>query len=146
MITTSGHLKMIKPWLSNRWPYALSTPATFCTLRAHRENVANYRPVTLLPAVDKIFEQLLCYQLRDKFETIFDNSMSAYRKRYSCETTVIRLVEENKEGMSSEILTKAHAMEYLPEWSVLCSSWQSFISLPRWPSIYYTHIKTLIRR
>ena len=36
------------------------------------ENVANYRAVTLLPAVDNIFEQLLCYQFRDKFETIFD--------------------------------------------------------------------------
>ena len=30
------------------------------------QNVASYRPVSLLPAVDKIFEQLLCYQLRDK--------------------------------------------------------------------------------
>ena len=49
------------------------------------------KEVTLLPAVDKIFEQLLCYQLRDKFETIFDNSMS------------------------SGILTRAHAIEYLPE-------------------------------
>ena len=62
------------------------------------QNVANYRPVTLLPAVDKIFDQLRCYQLRDKFETIFDNSMSAYRKRYSCETTLIRLVEDWKYG------------------------------------------------
>jgi len=32
------------------------------------QNIDNYRPVTLLPAVDKIFEQLICYQLRDKFE------------------------------------------------------------------------------
>ena len=28
------------------------------------QNIANYRPVILLPAVDKIFEQLICYQLR----------------------------------------------------------------------------------
>ena len=60
------------------------------------QNIANYRPVTLLPAVDKIFEQLLCYQLRDKFETVFDNSMSAYRKYYSCETTLILLSEDRK--------------------------------------------------
>ena len=32
------------------------------------QNIANYRPVILLPAVHKIFEQLICYQLRDKFE------------------------------------------------------------------------------
>ena len=50
----------------------------------------------MLLAVNKIFEQLLCYQLRDKFETIFENSTSAYRKSYSCETTLIRLVEDWK--------------------------------------------------
>ena len=60
------------------------------------QNVANYRAVTLLPAVDNISEQLLCYQFRDKFETIFDNPMSAYRKCYSCETTLIRLVQDWK--------------------------------------------------
>ena len=73
----------IKEWKRGEWVpvYKKEDP----------QNVANYRPVTLLPALDKIFEQLLCYQFRDKFETIFDNSMS------------------------SGILTRAHAMEYLPE-------------------------------
>lgn len=60
------------------------------------QNVANHRPVTLLPAIDMIFEQLLCNQLRDKFENIFNNSMSAYRKHYSCEKILIRVVEDWK--------------------------------------------------
>jgi hypothetical protein len=55
-------------------------------------DVANYRPVTILNAVDKSFEQLLCRQLANNFEPIFDPFMSAYRKQYSCETTLIRLV------------------------------------------------------
>jgi len=38
-----------------------------------------YRPVIILTAVDKIFEQLLCHQLVDKFEAILDPFMSAYR-------------------------------------------------------------------
>ena len=58
--------------------------------------LSNYTAVTLLLAVNKIFEQLLCYQLRDKFETIFENSTSACRKSYSRETTLIRLVEDWK--------------------------------------------------
>ena len=36
---------------------------------------ANYRPVTILVAVDKIFEKLLCRQLNVKFENIFDPFM-----------------------------------------------------------------------
>ena len=60
------------------------------------QNVANHRPVTLLPAIDMIFEQLLCNQLRDKFENIFNNSMSVYRKHYSCGKILIRVVEDWK--------------------------------------------------
>ena len=55
---------------------------------------ANYRPVTVLPAVDKIFEQLLCKQIANMFEHIFDRFMSAYRKQYSNETILICLVED----------------------------------------------------
>ncbi len=54
----------------------------------------NYRPVTVLIAVDKVFEQLLCKQLCELTDKIFDDFMSAYRKSYSCETTLIRLVED----------------------------------------------------
>lgn len=53
---------------------------------------ANYRPVIAFPAVDKIFEQLLCKQIANMFEHIFDPFMSAYGKQCSCETTLICLV------------------------------------------------------
>ncbi|PFX16114.1 Retrovirus-related Pol polyprotein from transposon 17.6 [Stylophora pistillata] len=55
----------------------------------YKKEDPNYRPLTLLPTVDRIFEQLFCYQLRDKFETIFDNSMSAYPKRISFKETFL---------------------------------------------------------
>ena len=63
------------------------------------QDKTNYRPITILAAVDKVFEQLLCQQLNAKFEHIFDSFMSAYRKHYSCETTLVRLVEDWKKGM-----------------------------------------------
>lgn len=59
-------------------------------------NVANYRPVTILTEVDKILKQLLCHQLVNKFEAVLDPFMSAYRKRYTCETTLVCLVEDWK--------------------------------------------------
>ena len=54
----------------------------------------NYRPITVLTVVDKIFEQLQSKQMSKNFETIFDPFMSAYHKMYSCETTLVRLVED----------------------------------------------------
>ncbi|KAK3736135.1 hypothetical protein QZH41_004642 [Actinostola sp. cb2023] len=63
------------------------------------QDKTNYRPITILAAVDKIFEQLLCQQLNAKFEHTFDSFMSAYRKHYSCKKTLVRLVDDRKKGM-----------------------------------------------
>ena len=57
---------------------------------------ANYRPVTILITIDKVYEKLLCNQLNEHFEQILHPFMSAYRKKYSCETTTVRLVEDWK--------------------------------------------------
>ena len=54
----------------------------------------NYRPLTVLTVVDKIFEQLQSKQMPKNLETIFDRFMSANRKMYSCQTTLVRLVED----------------------------------------------------
>lgn len=56
----------------------------------------NYRPITLLCTVDKVYEQLLSEQVNGYFYTILDPYLSAYRKNYSCETTLLRLTEEWK--------------------------------------------------
>ena len=66
----------------------------------------NYRPVTVLTSVDKVFEQMLCRQLK-KSESILDTFMSAYRSKYGCETRLIRLVEDWKGALD---LNKAVAV------------------------------------
>ena len=42
----------------------------------------NYKPITILPATDKVFEKLICNQLNKLFEPIFDPFMSAYNKTH----------------------------------------------------------------
>ena len=58
----------------------------------------------MLTAVDKIFEQLhvICRQLSEMFEPILDTFLSAYRKHFSCETTLIRLTEDWKHVADKE--------------------------------------------
>ena len=53
----------------------------------------NYRPITVLPCVDKVFEQLVGAQVSAGFEGRMYEHSSAYRKAHSCETTLINLVE-----------------------------------------------------
>ena len=51
--------------------------------------------------VDKVFEQLLAGQLEPLYNKVFDGLNSAYRKRYSCETTLVRLVEDWKRSLDN---------------------------------------------
>ena len=53
----------------------------------------NYRPVTVLLAADKVFEQIVAKQLVGMFDHRLGQALSAYRKTHSCETTPINLIE-----------------------------------------------------
>lgn len=61
-----------------------------------REAIQNYRPMTVLPLIGKIFEHLLCKQIMASYDYImWYSKMTAYRKKKnSCETALISLVED----------------------------------------------------
>ena len=61
-----------------------------------RHDTSNYRPITVLPVVGKIYEKLLSKQITNFMDPILSDNLTAYRKSHSCETTLIRLVEEWK--------------------------------------------------
>ena len=59
----------------------------------------NYRPITILPAFSNIFERIIAYQLNVFFRYKLSQFLSAYRKYYSCETTLLNLLEEFRNGL-----------------------------------------------
>ena len=69
----------------------------------------------MLVTVDKVFEQLLAGQLELLSNKVFDGLNLAHSKRHSCETTLVRLVEDWKRslhnnhtvGVSSTEMSKA---------------------------------------
>ena len=52
----------------------------------------NYRPISVLPCISKIFEKLLIGQLRLYFNDIFSQYLSSYRSGYGCEDVLIHFV------------------------------------------------------
>ena len=54
----------------------------------------NYRPVSILPTVSKIFERSLEEQLSQYFENLFNPYLSAFRKGYSCQSVLLSICEE----------------------------------------------------
>ena len=87
-----------------------------------RQGTSNYRPITVLPVVGKIYEKLLSKQITNFMDPILSDNSTAYRKSHSCETTLIRLVEEWKMeldcgklvGMLSTDMSKAFDSLYSP--------------------------------
>ena len=59
-------------------------------------NKANFRPVSILACISKIFERVYSNQMTDYFNDILSLSLSAFRKLYSCETVLVRLIEDWK--------------------------------------------------
>ena len=57
----------------------------------------NYRPVSVLTALSKIFENVFNMQMSQYFDLIFSNFLSGFRHKYSCQTTLVRMIEEWKE-------------------------------------------------
>ena len=84
------------PWKMGEW-----TPVY---KHGDKQEDKNYRPITSLIAVDKVFEQLLCNQVTKKFDPILHPRMTAYRKTHSCETTLVRLVEDWKKAIDQREL------------------------------------------
>ena len=55
---------------------------------------SNYRPVSILVTLEKVFEGCLARQLSDYFSSILSPFLFAYRRGYSCQVVLLRLIEE----------------------------------------------------
>jgi hypothetical protein len=56
----------------------------------------NYRPVSILPTMSKLYERVLNDQLSVYFDGVFNHLLSAFRPGYSCQTALLRVVEDWK--------------------------------------------------
>ena len=64
--------------------------------KADQLSKENYRPVSILPCLSKVYEKVLAIQLGEYFENIFDQALSAFRAGYSCQDTLLSLVDKWK--------------------------------------------------
>ena len=61
----------------------------------------NYRPVSILTALSKVFEKIYCRQLTSYFYRIFSKYLSGFRQKYSCQSTLLRMIEEWKSALDN---------------------------------------------
>ena len=59
----------------------------------------NYRPVSVLPSISKIFESAIFDQLADFFNNHFHPLLSALRKGFGCQTALLKIIEDWKKPL-----------------------------------------------
>ena len=67
--------------------------------------------MTVLPAMNNIFENILASQLTSYFQGILSAFLSAYRKHRSCHTTLLRLVQDWKKSLDDGKFVAMVAMD-----------------------------------
>ena len=74
-------------------------------------DVLNYRPVSILNAFSNIYEKVIKNQLAYYLDKYFSPFISAYRKSYSTQQVIIRLLEEWREKLDKNLIVSAVLMD-----------------------------------
>ena len=80
----------------------------------------NYRPISILPYISKLFEKAINTQLSAHFEIMFNPFLGAFRPGMGCQSTLLRLVEDwrraldNGEYVSAILMDLSKAFDCLP--------------------------------
>ena len=61
----------------------------------------NYRPVTILPVLTKVFEKLVHSRLASHFENVYHNNVVACRDYHGCDTAILSLTEKFKKELDN---------------------------------------------
>ena len=59
----------------------------------------NYRPISILTSLSKIFEGIVCDQMMTYFDKILSPLLSAYRKKFSCHNVLIHCIEQWRKAL-----------------------------------------------
>ena len=67
-----------------------------------RTSKSNYRPVSVLPVISKVFERIICNQLSAFFEEIFSKFQCGFRKGYSTKHCLLMRLESWKDVLDKD--------------------------------------------
>ena len=94
----------------------------------------NYRPVSVLPSLSKVYERVMGQQLSDFFDKIFSALLSTFRKRYSCQSTLLNMIEhfknslDNSEYVACLSMDLSKAFDCLPHCLTICKMYSYGVS------------------
>ena len=80
----------------------------------------NYRPISILPTLSKVFEKLISLQINQFFENKFSSYLCGFRANYSTQTALIKLLQkwqsclDNSGSVGTILMDLSKAFDCLP--------------------------------
>ena len=71
----------------------------------------NYRRVSVLPIISKAYERIMHNQLSAYFNDIFNPFLTAFRKVFGCQSTLLRLLEDWRKALGNHLSAAAVLMD-----------------------------------
>lgn len=111
----------------------------------------NYRPVSILTAISKIFEKVFNAQFTVYFDKMLSIFLSAFRKRYGCHHVLTKLIEDIKRSLDDNkhvgliLLDLSKAFDCLPHRLLLCKLHAYGVSKPAC-SLVYSYLSDRLQR
>ena len=72
-----------------------------CNTKGNRNQKDNYRPISILPIISKIFEKLICRQLSNHFDNIFSKFQCGFRKGFSAQHCLLLMIDKWKKAVDN---------------------------------------------
>ena len=67
----------------------------------------NYRPVSILPCISKVFESVFIDQMSEFLEPVLSPHLSGFRKEHSCQSVLLHMVDQCKTNMDNNGISGA---------------------------------------
>ena len=100
--------------LPSEWKQARLTPVF---KRGIDTDKANYRPVSILTSLSKVFEKVIYDQTWNAFHSVLSSNLSGFMKTHSCCTALLKMTEDwrnsidNKEAVAAVALDLSKAFD-----------------------------------
>ena len=90
--------------LPNEWKQAIVSP--LYKGKGSATSFDNYRGISCLPPIGKVFEKLVAKQVMNYFEVnnLFTTSQHGFRSNHSCETAILSMIDKWKNNINDKLL------------------------------------------
>ena len=92
-------LNLTKQYVHQNFQHLSKLNVTCFFKQGSKTQKDNYKPISILPVISKIFEKLICRQLSNLFDNIFSQFQCGLRKGYTPQHCLLLMIDKQKKAV-----------------------------------------------